>query len=753
MKSRAIPQLILVLILLLTLVKTTDTAARPDTAADATTLSVPSQAGRTFFVDYADGDDDADGTGEQTPWKHAPGDPQATGNPASAQLEPGDTVLFKGGTVYRGEINVNADGAEDNPITYRGDGWGTENAIIDGSEVLTGTWIPCESEAACGGNPNWQNIYYLDTSEALSVFTPLYEDDEFLWFSQDPNQPDPFWFDELEHYCVVPIDDPTITLARTSLTDPTYFTQNDPHYWDGAYVAAWRIPNIVVVEPITGYDPGSNTITFDLGGDVYTDRDSYYALINHVAHIDLAGEYAFDAAAQRLYLWPRSADPSQAEISVGKRRRGFELDGHSHVVIQGFKIQRFFGNLEQWYQGVGVYNDDSTAQNVTVRDNEITQLRSMVGAGAIEMRNVAGILVDGNDVHENQKNSGIRFGGQNITITNNIVQRIGRTGIIFMGVQHGQIVNNTISDILGVHGNGLSVYQYSADVLVAGNRISKSGSPLTFERSDDLTFINNVIDANDGESNVNEWDDQSGGTIVFVHNTVVRNSRNASLNIGGGGADLYVVKNNILDGGPSGESVERSHNIYTGLGWWQDERYGWALAEGEMIKEDLSEIFVAPGGGDFRLKEGSPAIDAGDDVAAYLPTDVFPAYDFGLDVMGAPRPQGSRPDIGAYEFTPGLELHGTPASQAIHLSWSVNVTLPATSTWQIDYQSQTGTAYLPITGIISPTRAYTLTGLTNYVWYTVTLNAMLDPTPFLTDTVRVMPTDRFVYLPLVLRGN
>jgi len=61
------------------------------------------------------------------------------------------------------------------------------------------------------------------------------------------------------------------------------------------------------------------------------------------------------------------------------------------------------------------------------------------------------------------------------------------------------------------------------------------------------------------------------------------------------------------------------------------------------------------------------------------------------------------------------------------------------------------TPYLPITGIISSTRAYSVTGLTNYAWYTVTLNALLDSSPFLTDTVRVMPTDRLVYLPLVTR--
>jgi hypothetical protein len=52
---------------------------------------------------------------------------------------------------------------------------------------------------------------------------------------------------------------------------------------------------------------------------------------------------------------------------------------------------------------------------------------------------------------------------------------------------------------------------------------------------------------------------------------------------------------------------------------------------------------------------------------------------------------------------------------------------------------------------LNPTRVYTLTGLSNYTWYTVTLNAMLNNTPFLTDSVRLMPTDIFVYLPLVLK--
>ncbi len=180
---------------------------------------------------------------------------------------------------------------------------------------------------------------------------------------------------------------------------------------------------------------------------------------------------------------------------------------------------------------------------------------------------------------------------------------------------------------------------------------------------------------------------------------------------------------------------DRSDTILT-LQEWQQLGY-----DAGSFMARPADLFADITSADYRLRPEAGAVDAGlAEFAGYAAPQ--------SDIAGVKRPAGVAVDIGAYEFAPTLTLRGAPANQAIYLNWSVSITLPATSTWQVDYASQTGTVYLPITGILSSTRAYTLTGLTNYVWYTVTLST--SPS-FLTDTVRVMPTNHLAYLPLVLK--
>jgi hypothetical protein len=127
-------------------------------------------------------------------------------------------------------------------------------------------------------------------------------------------------------------------------------------------------------------------------------------------------------------------------------------------------------------------------------------------------------------------------------------------------------------------------------------------------------------------------------------------------------------------------------------------------------------------------------------------------FSISTDNNGGIRVRSSDQGTVMLEGFSELLLRGAPQDQAIRLTWQVGTTLPPTSTWQIAYDGLPGDQISPITGITNTTRAYTLTGLTNYTWYTVTLNAMSGSVSFLADTVTVMPTDIFVYLPIVLKG-
>jgi hypothetical protein len=119
-----------------------------------------------------------------------------------------------------------------------------------------------------------------------------------------------------------------------------------------------------------------------------------------------------------------------------------------------------------------------------------------------------------------------------------------------------------------------------------------------------------------------------------------------------------------------------------------------------------------------------------------------------------PRP-GYTPYIYPHPLAQDLVLTGTPADESVHLDWDVAVWtyLPPTSTWRIDCYTTTLTVPFTATDPLSTTRAYTLPGLTNYQWYTVTLSALVDATPILSDTVMVMPTDISMHLPLVMKDD
>ncbi len=256
---------------------------------------------------------------------------------------------------------------------------------------------------------------------------------------------------------------------------------------------------------------------------------------------------------------------------------------------------------------------------------------------------------------------GMQVNGNNIVFRGNLIVRCARTAMYFAGVNDGMIVNNTVLDSDGTHGNCISVYQSSSNVLVAGNYVQNS-TPATYEFSDSVIFYNNFF--GDGLKCCS-----SCTNSVIINNTFMADMGIVT-------SPDYVTRNNILHGGGG----TRSYNIYTGLVWNKDEQYGWYPQEGETIEFDQELVFTDAANGDYSLFENSIAVDAGTDVSSLLLISQYPDYDFPKDIDGNPRPQGGAWDVGAFEASGELDLEppsiprnlqaSAASESAIVLNWT-----------------------------------------------------------------------------------
>lgn len=85
----------------------------------------------TYYVDYANGNDNNNGLTTTFAFKHSPGDPLATGLAGSTILQAGDIVQFKSGVEYKGQVLLTKNGTSASFIEYRGQGWGTGRSTFN----------------------------------------------------------------------------------------------------------------------------------------------------------------------------------------------------------------------------------------------------------------------------------------------------------------------------------------------------------------------------------------------------------------------------------------------------------------------------------------------------------------------------------------------------------------------------------------------------------------------------------------------
>ncbi len=124
-----------------------------------------------------------------------------------------------------------------------------------------------------------------------------------------------------------------------------------------------------------------------------------------------------------------------------------------------------------------------------------------------------------------------------------------------------------------------------------------------------------------------------------------------------------------------------------------------------------------------------------------------PAFAPADDILG--RPRGGAPALGAYEKR--LSLSGASGPTTIWLTWP-DPQEPNAASLAITYT--TGATALSVAGLPPSTRAYTLSNLSSYALYTITLTARDAANAILaqSDPIVLLTTDLRVYLPVILKN-
>ncbi len=344
---------IILLMLLVTMVTTMEVEA-------AMSPHAPAAPGPTSYVSSSEGNDDNDGLSEDTPF--------ATVAKVNAlDLQPGDSVRFKCGDVWRAEqLVISWSGAEGDPITI-----GSYPTACADQPVLSGA-RPIEGWSLHEGN-----IYVaaLAASDFPMGINQLFRDGQRLTMGRWPN---------------LDAGDGGYAFVDSHAADSSQFVDNElpAVEWTGAIVHLKNIRWSMIDRQVTG--ASGHTLTLNQGISClisgWSDCVGWGYFINHHLNtLDQDGEWYYDAAAQKVYLVSASGAPSGVEGSVileeadTLRHGGIMLsDGSAtaYVVIDNFEIKQWFNH------GIGTPGGMSsdiyhhiTVRNVTIKDVDAAGVR------------------------------------------------------------------------------------------------------------------------------------------------------------------------------------------------------------------------------------------------------------------------------------------------------------------------------------------------------------------------------------------
>ncbi len=433
-------------------------------------LAVSAAHAATYYVDAAAGNDANNGTSTTTAWK-------TIAKVNSKTFQPGDSILFRRGQVWREQLNLTSSGTSAAPISYGAFGTERQPPTISGADL-----VPAAAWRRYGTSVNvWvANIGSVRPSKGRS-YAQVYTNGVLGEIARYPNQG--FMIATSDSTVTNTVIDANLKLPQSQVVGATAIVKSAP----------WSVDPYQV----TGFNGTTGTITMS-SNIRYTMRVGYgYYLRNQLWMLDAPKEWYYDEASGNLYIWlPTGANPAQKAIEITTRDNAIYGAGKHYVAIRDLNLARTLDS--------GIYI--ASGEQLTLEGLSVSQTYSALNITANNS------VITKNAVSD-ALYKGIHVLGSNNTISSN---RVANTGVAPL-----------TPDVAPV---GIYVMQGSVGTNVTGNMVSDSGySGIHFDGKD-IQVRKNTVDRScvklDDCGGIRSWsnDANNNDTGNIIDRNTVTNS-------------------------------------------------------------------------------------------------------------------------------------------------------------------------------------------------------------------------------------
>jgi parallel beta-helix repeat protein len=442
----------------------------------------------TYYVSSSTGNDANDGLSEGTAFA-------TVGKVNALNLQPGDSVLFKCGDTWRGQmLTITKSGAAGSPITI-----GSYPSNCANRPVLSGAQ-PVSGWALHSGN-----IYVASLNAGANAgkfaygINQLFRGDTRLLLGRWPN--------------LDAADGGYSTIESQPGGNQIRDDQLPGVNWAGAVAHIKGMRWYILNRQVTG--SSGTTLTFGANNDCWAGNCTGwgYFLNNHISTLDRDGEWYYDATTQKVYIYTTTGAPANGQIegsvilknddrSWGGVTIGEDLvgQGPSYITVENLDVRRWFRS------GIAIPTNFAHYEphHLVIQNNTISDVDMM----GIDLATWVYDAWDG-------RPDGWR-GGYDLTVSGNTITRANSMGINLYS-RNSTFSGNTIQEVglienLGAAGIGCSFNAGGGSCTEDGD-----GIRIKIDQSED-TGHTNLITGNRLERIA-----YNGMDVFGHHNTIEKN--------------------------------------------------------------------------------------------------------------------------------------------------------------------------------------------------------------------------------------